>query len=140
ADLIIEMEKTTCQCTVSDMQQGQPRKIAPGESVDVTLTWKPEYKAEKFNKGADFLTNDPKQPEHKILLRIVGMVAPRMKISPDMTWFIPNVADDHPSVFSGTVMSPVTDHFQIVAVESPSPLISTEIVPLEKAKLAEHNG
>ena len=138
--LKIENGGTTCQCTVSDMKQGETREIAPGKSTDVTLTWKPEVQAEKFNKGADFNTNDPDPKKKKIALRIVGMVAPRIVISPEREWYLPNVTDGKPSVFSGTVMSPITDQFQIVSVECRSPLATTEVVPLSKEKMEIHKG
>ena len=138
APLTIENGGTTCQCTVSDMKQGETRQVAPGESVDIKLTWKPTVQAEKFGKGADFHTNDPDQ--QKILLRILGMVVPRVVISPEKEWSIANISDDKPGVFSGIVISLVADQFQIVAVESRSPLLSAEVLPLEKEKLAARHG
>ena len=120
------------------MELNETREIAPGDSFDVKLTWKPEVQAEKFNKGADFSTNDPERP--KINLRILGMVAPRMVIHPEREWFVANVTDGQPTVFSGAILSPVADHFQVVSVESRSKFLSFEILPLDKEKLEAHNG
>jgi len=141
APLVIENAGTTCQCTVSDMKQGETREIAPGKSFDVKLTWKPELQAEKFNKGADFFTNDPEMfgDQKKLLLRIVGMVAPRLVINPEKEWYLSSVTDEKPMVFSGTVLSPVANQFQIVAVESSSELLSFEVLPLEKDKMELHH-
>src|SRR5579872_1375994 len=111
APLLIENGGTTCQCTVSDMKQGETREVLPGNSVDIKLTWKPTAQAQKFSKGADFHTNDP---DHKsIPLRILGMVAPRLALYPEKDWVIANITDDKPVEFSGTIMSPVVDQFQI---------------------------
>ena len=138
APLTIKNLRTTCQCTVSEIRLNETREIAPGDSFDVKLTWKPEVQAEKFNKGADFSTNDPERP--KINLRILGMVAPRMLIYPEREWSVSNVTDGQPTVFSGAVLSPVADHFQVVSVESRSKFLSFEILPLDKEKLEAHNG
>jgi hypothetical protein len=138
APLNIENAGTTCQCTVSDMKQGETREVLPGKSVDVTLTWKPTVQAEKFSKGADFHTNDP---AHKtIALRILGMVAPRVTVYPEKDWFIANVTDEKPGEFTGAILSPVVDQFQVLAVECRSPLLSAEVVPLDEQRLATHHG
>src|SRR5258708_1132864 len=130
APLIIENAGTTCQCTVSDLKQGETRRIAPGDSFDIKLTWKPTAQSENFSKGANFDTNDP---DHKrVFLQAVGMVAPRMVLHPEKEWFLSNVTDDKPGVFSGTIISPIVDQFQIIAVESSSPLVSAEVFPLAK--------
>jgi hypothetical protein len=68
------------------------------------------------------------------------MVAPRVVISPEKEWYLSNVTDEKPGVFSGTVISPISDQFQIVAVESRSPLVSAEILPIDKQKLEVHRG
>jgi len=138
APLIIKNNGTTCQCTVGEMELNETREIAPGQSHSVKLTWKPEVQAEKFNKGADFATNDPENTT--IRLRILGMVAPRLVAHPEKEWFLSNVTDDKPNVFTGTLMSPVADQFKVVSVESTSDLLSFEVVPLEKMKLDVHNG
>src|SRR5579863_8025705 len=140
--LVIENGGTTCQCTVSDMKLGETHEIAPGQSFDVKLTWKPEAQAEKFSKGADFYINVPDESgdPKKISLRVLGMVAPRIVIYPEKEWFLSNVTDEKPAVFVGAVMSPVVDHFQIVSVESPSQLLSFEVTPAEQEKLLAHQG
>ena len=138
ASLVIQNDGTTCQCTVSDIEKGETREVAPGKSIDIKLTWKPTAQAEQFGKGADFLTNDP---EHKkIVLRILGMVAPRMALHPERDWYVGSVNDDQPAVFSGMISSPVVDQFQVVAVESRSPYLSAEVLPIEQQKLEAHHG
>jgi len=138
APLIIENAGTTCQCTVSDMKEGETRKVAPEESVDIKLTWKPTAQTEKFSKGANFNTNDP--DHQKIFLQILGMVAPRMALYPEHDWYMTSVSDDKPGEFSGAIISPIFEQFQIVKVDSRSPFLSAEVLPLEKAKLEAHHG
>jgi len=58
-----------------------------------------------------------------------------MMIIPETDWAVPDIIDDKPSVFSGRIISRVADHFQIVAIESASPLVSSEIVPLAKENM-----
>src|SRR5207302_4317971 len=120
----------TCQCTVSEVENGD---VAPGNSAKITLTWKPVIQAEQFGKGADILTNDPNLKV--IHLRILGMVAPRLITVPEKNWETPDVFDDKPTVFTGRIVSPVVDNFQIVAIESRDPAMSAEAVPIEKGEL-----
>ena len=138
APLTIENGGTTCQCTVSDMKTGETRTIAPGESFDIKLTWKPTAQAENFSKGADFFTND--SAHMKIPLRILGMVAPRVATYPEKDWYMASISDDKPGVFTGSIISPVVDHFQITAVECRSPLLSAEVLPVDSELLTMHHG
>jgi hypothetical protein len=138
APLVIQNDGTTCQCTVSDMQEGETRSVAPGGSVDIKLTWKPTQHADRFGKGAEFSTNDP---EHKkISLRAQGMVAARLMIFPESDWYIASVVDDQPGVFSGAIISPIVDTFHVVAIESSSPLVSAEVLPLAKDQVEPRHG
>src|SRR5260370_28090045 len=70
-----------------------------------------------------------------IHLKILGMVAPRLVTYPEKTWASPDVLEGQPTVFTGTILSPVIDKFQIVALESKDPLLSADAVPLEKDAL-----
>ncbi len=77
APLLFKNDGTTCQCTVSDMEKGETRELAPGESFDIKLTWKPIVHVEMFSKGANFATNDP--DHKKIFLQLMGHgFAPRL--------------------------------------------------------------
>jgi len=135
APLKIKKGKTTCQCTVSDVETGE---LAVGASAKITLKWKPTVQAEQFGKGAAILTNDP---ENKVIsLKILGMVAPRLITYPSNNWDVPEILNDEPTVFSGQVVSPVMDKFQIVALECKSPFVSAESLPADPEKLKVHNG
>jgi hypothetical protein len=134
APLLITKGPTTCQCTVSDLETGQ---VAVGSSARISLKWKPTVQAEQFSKGAEIRTNDPKR--RSIHLRIVGMVAPRLLVFPERTWESPDVLEGAPAVFGGAIFSPVADAFQVVSLESGTPLVTAESLPMDKQQLeAKH--
>jgi hypothetical protein len=135
APLVIVKGKTTCQCTISEVESGAK---APGESVKVTLTWKPTVEAEQFGKGADIFTNDPQN--ETIHLRILGIVAARLLTLPSKNWEAPDVQEGAPTEISGALMSPVVDKFEIVGFESKSPLVSAKAIPLTPEKLEPRKG
>jgi hypothetical protein len=135
APLIIKQGPTTCQCTVSKLETGE---LGVGQSAKITLRWKPTGQAEHFNKGAEIRTNDP---DHRsIQLHVIGMVAPRIVTAPERTWESPDVHEGEPTTFTGTIYSPVADTFQVVALESPTPLMSAECLPIDAKQLAAKNG
>jgi len=131
APLLLRKGGSTCQCTLSALEKGE---LAVGESAKVTLTWQPTSQAENFLKSADVRTNDP---DHKtITLQLKGMVVPRVLTNPSgKDWSVSNVADDHPTVFKGLILSPLVEKFEILSLESDSPLISVEALPLSKERL-----
>jgi len=130
--LLLTKGPTTCQCTVSDLETGQ---IEAGGSARITLKWKPVAQAEQFNKGAEIRTNDP---DHRsIQLRVVGVVAPRLLVFPEGTWESPDLLEREPTVFSGSIYSPVADEFHVVSLEIGTPLITAESLPMEKKQLEE---
>src|SRR5205807_6733422 len=45
-----------------------------------------------------------------------------------------------PTVFTGVIVSPVVDKFQVVELESGDPAMSAEAVPMEKRELETHHG
>jgi hypothetical protein len=134
APLIVEFAGVSGPCGVSDMQPGETREVAPGQAVDIKVTLRPATPLDKTGNGANFNTNDP---EHKqVFLQILGIVARRyILVFPEKDWIVPDVIDDKPSVFTGKMTSRVADHFQIIAIECASPLVSAEFVPLAKDKL-----
>ena len=66
---------TTCKCTLSELAQG---RVAPGETVDVTLEWKPNSFADSFRQSANIETNDPANPLVKLEVhgRVIQTVRP----------------------------------------------------------------
>lgn len=131
--LTIQFGDTTCQCTYSKMKKGDKIEIEPGQSGEVDLTWKPSAQTEHFDKGATLITNDAARSS--IQLRILGMVTPRFVLSPEKDWILADSPDGKSFTFSGRLASPILEQFQITACESRSPLVSTEVVPLDKPRL-----
>jgi hypothetical protein len=135
APLVIKQGPTTCQCTVSNLETGE---LAVGQSAKITLKWKPTGQAEHFNKGAEIRTNDPDHTS--IQLHVIGMVAPRMVTAPEKTWESPDVLEGEPTTLTGLILSPVADRFEVVALESPTPLMTAECLPIDTRQLAVKNG
>lgn len=78
APLILEVNDTTCKCTVGKLGQ---RVLQPSESTNVTMTWNTGYQADHYEQSAQIVTNDPNRPA--INLTVEGtiraqLVAPRI--------------------------------------------------------------
>ncbi len=133
APLTIKMGDTTCQCTYGDLKKGEERKILPGQSQNVKLTWKPEVQTDHFSKGANILTDDPTQTS--IGLKIVGIVGSRIAVVPDREWLCPDVLDDKPSLCTGMLVSGVLSDFEVSSIESHGSPIEFELSPLDETQL-----
>lgn len=129
APLVLEKGPTTCQCTISELGV---KEIPPGQSAEISFTWKPTAQAEHFDKGGEIRTNDPQNRVFKF--SIVGMVAPRLVLEPPDRWILDDIQEGTPTTFVGTITSPVVDHFEILALESGSPHMTAETLPLPKGK------
>jgi hypothetical protein len=135
APLLLRKGPTTCQCTLSELEAGE---LAAGQSAKITLQWKPTAQAEHFGKGADIRTNDPQQ--RTIHLRVLGMVAPRMVVYPEGTWPSPDLLEGETTTITGLIVSPVVEEFQVTALESATPLISAECLPIDPKQLESKHG
>ena len=128
--LVIKKGASTCQCTLSELEKGE---LPAGESMKVTLKWKPTAQAENFRKSADIMTNDP---DHQLItLQLKGMVVPRLLSIPNRDWLVNKMADDEPTVFTGMLISPLVEKFEILGLESQNPLLSAEATPLDPEQL-----
>jgi hypothetical protein len=135
APLVVKKGTTTCQCTVSDVDTGE---LAVGATAKITLKWKPTGPAEQFGKGATILTNDP--DNQVIHLKILGMVVKRLVTVPGKDWEAPAIAVGEPTVFTGLVISPVVDRFQVVGLSCQSPFVTAECLPIEPEQLKSRDG
>jgi len=88
ADLTIHPGKPSCKCTVSKVSR---KTIPPGETAQVTLTWKTGKSNGKYRKRAPVSTNDPAQP--KVQLKIEGTVTAEFAFRP-RTLFASSLATD----------------------------------------------
>jgi hypothetical protein len=137
--LKLEKGPTTCQCTISDVPNGE---IPPGGTAEIVLTWKPTAETEEFNKGATIITNEPneKGENRKIELTITGIVSARLRISPTGDWTITNMRDYDPTEYVGTLFSPVLDSFNIVSIDSGSPHVTATVEPMSDAVREENKA
>ena len=87
-NLKITPGKPSCKCTVSKVSR---KVIPPGETAEVTLTWKTGKSKGKYRKRAPISTNDPTQP--KVQLKIEGTVTPAFAFRPP-TLFASSLATD----------------------------------------------
>ncbi|MFN0052756.1 MAG: DUF1573 domain-containing protein [Planctomycetales bacterium] len=135
APLKLQKGPTTCQCTISEVPNNQ---VAPGETVNVTLTWEPFSQAEAFEKGAEIYTNDPQLKS--IRLSIVGMVSPMAVIMPERDWHINDFHEVGITEFKGIVVSPLVEKFSITGLECDSAAVSFETSPVEPENLESMHG
>lgn len=78
--LELTMEGTTCKCTMADLKEGDTLKVAPGESTDIKLEWRPKSYSETFAQTARIATNDPRNS--MLELRISGSVVQAIVLDP----------------------------------------------------------
>jgi hypothetical protein len=130
ADLVLQQGNTTCQCTISKLQND---RLPPGKSATVTLRWTPTTQSEAFEKGAEVFTNDPLNL--KIQLKIVGMVAPRFVIMPADTWSAKDVKDGPATEVRGYVASPIVDDMKIEKLEFDEKFLEVDYQPVPQEML-----
>jgi hypothetical protein len=116
---------TTCQCTISQAAKSQ---IPPGGEGTITLEWKPVIAIPEFDKGAMIRTNDPEMPE--ITLRVVGVADIPVRVEPEGSWQVGEIAGDTPSDSLGLVFSRLNDDLKIESITSSNPLLTAQTEPL----------
>jgi hypothetical protein len=131
APLKLKKGVVLCKCTVPEIPGGE---IAPGESVEVVLEWKPVAPTDAFDKYAEIWTNDP--DNEKLRLTITGEVTTLVRVEPPAPWTVSAVREDEPTTFSGVIASG-RDAFEIVAVETTAEWLSVEHRPVEEGELEE---
>ena len=135
AVLQLSEPQMTCQCTVA---KAAPESIAPGETGEITLEWKPTSATDTFDKGATIRTNDPDTPE--IVLAIVGIVDQPVITEPLGAWQVGDVSGKEDISVTGYVYSRVLDDFQVTSWESENELLDIAITPMSEAALKERDA
>ncbi|RCS41354.1 DUF1573 domain-containing protein [Bremerella cremea] len=79
-ELELTMEGTTCKCTMADLKEGDILRVAPGETTEIKLEWRPKAYQEDFAQTATIATNDPRKPT--LELRITGSVVQAVVLEP----------------------------------------------------------
>jgi len=134
APLEIEIGRSTCKCTVSSLTEGE-NIVPPGESTEVTLTWKTNKAYKNFRQEAEIKTNDPKAKS--LYFTITGRVTPIVEMVPTIVWKLSHIKEEKPTKVSGQIYSNVIDEFKIEGIEASHKLISTDFSPLEQEALDE---
>ena len=137
APLTVEKGKSTCQCTVSNLEEGKTLEVSPGESVEITLTWRPKESDAWFSHSAAVKTNDLKS--RTIKFEIHGQVVKRFDTMPSDIWTMPDIHDDKPTFFSGYLFSSALKDFQITGLKTTHPLLSAKHFKLSKLELSQYN-
>ena len=135
AVLQLSEPQMTCQCTVA---KAAPETIAPGETGEITLEWKPTSATDTFNKGATIRTNDPDTPE--ITLAILGIVDQPVVTEPVGAWQVGDISGKEDISVTGYVYSRVLDGFEVTSWESENELLDVTITPMSAEALKERDA
>jgi hypothetical protein len=132
--LNLEVGPSSCKCTVGTLSK---KKVMPGESVDVELTWRGKEVQMNFAQYATIWTNDPDAPD--IQFKVYGKVVEKYVVVPEKAWHAGHVTDVQEGVTTGQVASMV-DKFKITSVDSGSPHVKVTFAPLEVMALMSLRG
>ncbi len=138
--LELTMEGTTCKCTMADLKEGDTLKVAPGESTDIKLEWRPKSYAEDFAQTARIATNDPRNS--MLELRITGSVVQAVLLDPSEVRFT-NLAAGETRKAATKVLSYKEEEFEITDLNitgDQSELLSATQRPLTEEELKQSNG
>ncbi len=132
APLVLKKGLVQCKCTVPEISD-EPVTVAPGETLEIPMTWKPADPMEEFHQMAQIWTNDPENQE--LELHVKGAVERLFYLLPKGEWQVNRASDDEASQFGGVLMSPLLDEFEIVDYTSSTDALTVEFEPFSKADL-----
>jgi len=81
-DLEVEPGETSCSCTVS---QPSTDVVPPGETVGITISWRPQATGSRYSQTASVYTNDPRRPE--VVFTVSGYATHRIDHKPQLIDF-----------------------------------------------------
>ena len=116
APLEIAVGKSSCQCTIGDLEG--TKVIAVGETTKVKLKWEIKKADAHFQHSAEIHTNDPQ--DAIVALVIKGSVGRDFIRSPESSWIMSTFTQIEKAVFTGKVLSDTQD-FEVTKVEIDSP-------------------
>ncbi len=125
APLKLKVGPVQCKCTIADLDVDG---VAPGESAEINLSWKPIDITEEFHQKAVIFTNDPEN--RSLELHVKGAVERLAEISPAGDWPLDRIAEGETREFTGLIMSNHLDEFQVLDYETSTELLTAEFVPL----------
>ncbi len=132
--LNLEVGPSSCKCTVGSLSK---KKVMPGESVDVELTWRGKEVQTNFAQYATIWTSDPDAPD--IQFKVYGKVVEKYVVVPEKAWHAGHVTDVQEGVVTGQIASMV-DKFKVTSVDSGSPHVKVTYAPLDVMTLMSLKG
>ncbi|PQO26937.1 hypothetical protein C5Y96_19350 [Blastopirellula marina] len=138
--LELTMEGTTCKCTMADLKEGDKLEVAPGESTEIKLEWRPKSYQEDFAQTARIATNDPRNS--LLELRITGSVVQAVVLDPAEVRFT-NLAAGETRKAATKALSYKESAFEIKDLSvtgEQSDLVSVTQRPLTEEELKQANG
>jgi hypothetical protein len=129
APLELEVGPCTCKCTLSGLSK---KKVPPGESVNVELTWKPIEVASNFAQQCTIWTNDPDSPD--VMFKVYGEVSQKYIVAPEKAWHAGHVTDAQDGATTGQIYSSV-EKFGIKSVDSGNPHVQVTFAPLDMIQI-----
>jgi len=132
APLVLQKGLVQCKCTVPEIPT-ESVSVAPGDVLEIPMTWKPEEPADEFHQTAQIWTNDPDNQE--LTLHVKGAVERLFYLLPRGEWQVNRSGDGEEFQFGGVIMSPLVDEFQIVDYKSSSDLLTVEFEPFTEEDL-----
>jgi len=132
AELEISQGDTTCECTVSRIQNN---RIPPHQSTRFTLRWSPKTPSDPEEKGAEIRTNDP--DNKSIHLRIFGAAYRRFVVQPEREWMVGEISEEGRNDVTGHIFSPLVDRLDVERLDFNPNLMSVEVRPVDVAEQTE---
>ena len=131
APLAIVMADTSCKCTLSETSK---ELVQPGESAEVTLTWKTGSEREFYRQFAIIRTNDPLHAEIELSVSgrvrtVLGFESPSINAA--------HVMPGEGVQESTLVFSQTLDQFEIDSVDCDIPGFHAEIYPALEEELTK---
>jgi hypothetical protein len=112
ADLKLALGKTTCKCTLANLDKAV---IPAGESTEIELDWHTEDPQFRFRQAAVIDTNDPRQPVFE--LAVEGSVRTKLGSLPAEV-YLPQIPKGASRTTEVTLYSQAFDRLDIKSIES----------------------
>ncbi len=124
--------KTTCQCTLSELEQ---KEILPGKTGKIKVTWEAKKAAKIFRHTARIKTNDPEYKEVKLV--ISGSVEPFLHFEPKGQWKFGLIQEGNESEFTGKIFTRTNGTLEFLEHKISNENIKADIKPLTEEELTK---
>lgn len=132
APLEMKTGDTTCKCTLFQLSK---ETLAPGETAELKIRWKPKAPESGFRHGGPVYTNDPKNDT--LNFAVMGDVENAVELLPTGEWNVGEVRDGVPGTMTATLISKVHKDFEILGIDVDSPHVRTDIKPLSTEEVVD---